>query len=95
MVATAPETVGQDRGPGWLDPFLAQWHPGSGELREVREPATGRHLLSVAQSTTDDVRRATESAAAAQAVLSFVVTRGRMSRTRESAIATVLVATPR
>ncbi|HEY8869684.1 MAG TPA: aldehyde dehydrogenase family protein [Candidatus Limnocylindrales bacterium] len=67
MVATAPETVGQDRGPGWLDPFLAQWHPGSGELREVREPATGRHLLSVAQSTTDDVRRATESAAAAQA----------------------------
>jgi benzaldehyde dehydrogenase (NAD) len=66
MVATAPQTVGQDRGPRWLDPFLADWHPGSGEPREVREPATGRPLLSIRQSTTDDVRRAAEAAAAAQ-----------------------------
>ena len=25
---------------GWLDPFLADWRPGTGEPREIREPAT-------------------------------------------------------
>ena len=65
MVATAPEST--DRGePGWLDGFLADWEIGSGEAREVREPATGRALLSMRWSTTDDVRRAAAAAAAAQ-----------------------------
>ena len=41
----------------WLDPFLAAWRPGTGEPREIREPATGRPLLTVAQSTPDDVAR--------------------------------------
>ena len=58
MAVIAPEL--------WLDPFLEDWRPGTGEPREVREPATGRHLLSVPQSTTDDVRRAAAAAAAAQ-----------------------------
>jgi benzaldehyde dehydrogenase (NAD) len=51
---------------GWLDPFLAAWRPGSGEPREVREPATGRLLLTLPQSTADDVARAAAAAAAAQ-----------------------------
>ncbi|MEA2621743.1 MAG: benzaldehyde dehydrogenase [Chloroflexota bacterium] len=50
----------------WLAPFLEDWRPGTGEPRDVREPATGRHLLSVPQSTPDDVRRAAAAAAAAQ-----------------------------
>ncbi len=58
MTVTAPTK--------WLDAFLEDWRPGTGEPREVREPATGRHLLSVPQSTTDDVRRAAAAAAAAQ-----------------------------
>ena len=52
MAATAPESrKPEGEAPGWLDAFLAGWNPGSGEVREVREPATGRPLLSVAQST--------------------------------------------
>jgi len=50
----------------WLDPFLAAWRPGTGEAVETREPATGRPLLSVTRSTTDDVKRAAATAAAAQ-----------------------------
>ena len=62
MVATAPEsTTG-----GWLDPFLADWRPGSGEPHEVREPATGRPLISVPTATPADVARAAAAAAAAQ-----------------------------
>ena len=62
MVATTREsTTG-----GWLDPFLAEWRPGSGGARQIREPASGRELLSVAQSTTDDVARAAARAAEAQ-----------------------------
>ena len=65
MVATAPEST--DRGSaGWLDGFLAGWQPGSGEAHEVREPATGRPLLTLPLSTVDDVRRAAATAAAAQ-----------------------------
>jgi benzaldehyde dehydrogenase (NAD) len=52
--------------PSWLDSFLEDWQPGTGEPRDVREPATGRHLLSVQQSTPEDVRRAAAAAAAAQ-----------------------------
>jgi benzaldehyde dehydrogenase (NAD) len=66
MVATAPESTSERGAPGWLDSFLADWNPGSGEAREVREPATGQLLLSVPQSTVEDVRRAAAAAAAAQ-----------------------------
>ena len=51
---------------GWLDPLLADWRPGTGETREVREPATGRHLLTLPQATPDDVAAAAARAAAAQ-----------------------------
>ena len=40
--------------------------PGTGEPREIREPATGRPLLTLPQSTPDDVARAAAAAAAAQ-----------------------------
>ena len=62
MATTAPETTHA----GWLDPFLADWRPGTGEPRETREPATGRPLLSLPQSTPEDVARAAAAAAAAQ-----------------------------
>jgi benzaldehyde dehydrogenase (NAD) len=51
---------------GWLDPFLADWRPGSGEEREIREPASGRPLLTLPQATAEDVARAAATAAAAQ-----------------------------
>ncbi len=66
MVQTAPEATAQTGARGWLDEFLAGWQPGSGEPREVREPATGRPLLTVRQSTVDDVHRACAAAADAQ-----------------------------
>ena len=58
MVATAPQH--------WLEPFLADWRPGTGAPHETREPATGRPLLALAQSTPDDVARAAAAAAAAR-----------------------------
>ncbi len=66
MVATAPESTSERGAPGWLDAFLADWHPGTGEPREIREPATGRPLLTLEHSTVDDVRRVAAAAAAAQ-----------------------------
>jgi benzaldehyde dehydrogenase (NAD) len=51
---------------GWLDRFLAAWQPGSGEPYEVREPATGRSLLTLNRSTVQDVREAAAKAAKAQ-----------------------------
>jgi benzaldehyde dehydrogenase (NAD) len=65
MIATAPDPTAQG-GPGWLDPFLAEWRPGTGDPKEVREPATGRPLLTLNLSTIDDVRRAAAAASAAQ-----------------------------
>jgi len=65
MATIAPEAT-SPASPGWLDPFLAEWTPGSGEPREIREPATGRPLLTLNQSTPDDVARAAAVAAAAQ-----------------------------
>jgi benzaldehyde dehydrogenase (NAD) len=56
---TAPATT-------WLDAFLEDWRPGTGEAREVCEPATGLHLLTLPGSTPDDVARAASTAAAAQ-----------------------------
>jgi benzaldehyde dehydrogenase (NAD) len=58
MTATAELT--------WLEPFLREWRPGSGEPIEDREPATGLHLLTIPGSTTDDVARAAAAAAEAQ-----------------------------
>ena len=60
MTATSTTT------PGWVDAFLADWRPGTGAPHEVREPATGRPLLTLAQSTPADVARAAAVAAAAQ-----------------------------
>ncbi len=61
MVATAATTAAS-----WLDPFLRDWRPGTGEPVETREPATGRPLLTLPHSTPDDVARAAAIAAAAQ-----------------------------
>jgi benzaldehyde dehydrogenase (NAD) len=52
--------------PTWLASYLDDWRPGTGEPIEDREPATGRHLLTIAGSTPDDVARAAATAAAAQ-----------------------------
>jgi benzaldehyde dehydrogenase (NAD) len=51
---------------GWLDQFLADWQIGTGDEREVREPATGRYLLTIRESTREDVARACAAAAKAQ-----------------------------
>jgi benzaldehyde dehydrogenase (NAD) len=64
MATTTAETI--PAAAGWLDPFLEMWRPGTGEPRQVREPATGRSLLTVPLSTPHDVARAASSAAAAQ-----------------------------
>jgi len=65
MVALAPEAKADSKS-GWLDEFLAGWQTGTGGAREVREPATGRHLLTINESTPDDVARAAAAARAAQ-----------------------------
>lgn len=65
MVQTVPETAAADAG-GWLDEFLRGWDPGSGEAYEVKEPATGRSLMTLNRSTVEDVRRAAARAAEAQ-----------------------------
>lgn len=66
MVATAPETTAGKAEAGWFDRFLDDWNPGSGEPKEVREPATGQPLLTRRLSTLEDVARAAAAAAAAQ-----------------------------
>jgi benzaldehyde dehydrogenase (NAD) len=50
----------------WFEAFLDAWTPGTGAPIEDREPATGRHLASIAGSTPDDVARAALAARAAQ-----------------------------
>jgi benzaldehyde dehydrogenase (NAD) len=50
----------------WLDAFLADWRPGTGDPRDTREPATGLHLLTIPGSTPADVARAAAAAAVAQ-----------------------------
>ena len=50
----------------WLGSFLDTWAPGTGAPIEDREPATGRHLLTIPGSTPDDVACAAAAAAAAQ-----------------------------
>lgn len=71
MVTTSREPAPGDGGvptPGLLDRFLSDWQTGSGREREIREPATGIHLLSIKESTPEDVARACAAATAAQAV---------------------------
>jgi benzaldehyde dehydrogenase (NAD) len=65
MAAIAPDTT-ESAAPGWLGSFLESWEPGTGAPIEDREPATGRHLATIAGSTPDDVARAAEVAKAAQ-----------------------------
>ena len=50
----------------WLDGFLDDWRPGTGAAVQISEPASGLPIMSVAQSTADDVARAATVAAAAQ-----------------------------
>jgi benzaldehyde dehydrogenase (NAD) len=67
MATTAPDTTSPEpTEAGWLDPFLASWRPGTGEPKQGREPATGRPLLTLPQSTPDDVARAAFAAREAQ-----------------------------
>lgn len=66
MVTPAADTTAEAGAGSWLDAFLADWRPGTGEAREVREPASGIHLLTIQGSTPDDVARAAVAAAAAQ-----------------------------
>jgi benzaldehyde dehydrogenase (NAD) len=65
MATLAPDATTHETD-DWLDRFLANWQPGSGEPYELREPATGRSLLTLKASTVDDVRRACAAAAKAQ-----------------------------
>ncbi len=51
---------------GWLEAFLEDWRPGTGAPLEDREPATGRHLVTIPGSTPNDVAKAAETARAAQ-----------------------------
>jgi benzaldehyde dehydrogenase (NAD) len=65
MVATAPDRT-ENTADNWLDQFRSDWDTGTGAEREVTEPATGRHLLTIRESTAEDVRRACAAATAAQ-----------------------------
>jgi benzaldehyde dehydrogenase (NAD) len=65
MATIAPDTT-ESATPRWLGSFLATWEPGTGAPIEDREPATGRHLATIAGSTPDDVARAAEAAKTAQ-----------------------------
>ena len=55
MVATAPEK--RPRAPRRTGSTSSRtdWDTGTGREREVKEPATGRHLLTIRESTPDDV----------------------------------------
>jgi benzaldehyde dehydrogenase (NAD) len=65
MATIAPDTT-ESAAPGWFGSFVKTWTPGTGAPIEDREPATGRHLVTIAGSTPDDVARAAAVAAAAQ-----------------------------
>ena len=65
MATLAPDTT-ESSAPGWLASFVQRWEPGTGGPIDDVEPATGRHIVSVAGSTPDDVTRAAAAAKAAQ-----------------------------
>ncbi len=65
MAAITPEST-ETAAPGWLESFVAEWRPGTGEPILDHEPATGRPITTVPGSTPDDVARAAAEAKAAQ-----------------------------
>jgi benzaldehyde dehydrogenase (NAD) len=65
MATLAPDTT-ESSTSGWLGDFVKGWEPGTGAPIDDVEPATGRHIVSVAGSTVEDVARAAAAARAAQ-----------------------------
>jgi benzaldehyde dehydrogenase (NAD) len=65
MAVIAPDPT-ESPARGWLASFVTTWEPGTGAPVEDNEPATGRHIATVAGSTPDDVARAAATARAAQ-----------------------------
>ena len=64
MAAIAPDPT-ESSAPGWLASFIERWEPGSGELVEDHEPATGRLIDGdVARQThqiLDNIAKALET----------------------------------
>ena len=65
MAVIAPDQT-ESSAPGWLASFVTTWEPGTASPIDDVEPATGRHIVSVASSSPDDVARAAAAAKAAQ-----------------------------
>ena len=65
MAVIAPDPTASSA-QGWLGSFVEAWEPGTGAPIEDHEPATGRHIATVAGSTPDDVARAAAAAREAQ-----------------------------
>ena len=49
MATLAPDTT--ETPTGWLGRYVEAWEPGAGAAIDDVEPATGRHIVSVAAST--------------------------------------------
>ena len=64
MATLAPDTP--ETSTGWLSRFVERWEPGTGAPIQDVEPATGRHIVTVTGSTSEDVARAAAAAKAAQ-----------------------------
>ena len=64
MATLAPDTT--ETSTGWLGRFVEGWEPGTGAPIQDVEPATGRHIVTVTGSTSEDVARAAAAAKAAQ-----------------------------
>ena len=58
MVATAPDKSAQGSGEGWLDPFLAEWRPGSGEVWRAEHAFGGRAGPSIFREESVKIRAA-------------------------------------
>ena len=64
MATLAPDTT--ETSTGWLGRFVERWEPGTGAPIQDVEPATGRHIVTVTGSNSEDVARAAAAAKAAQ-----------------------------
>ena len=64
MATLAPDTT--ETSTGWLSRFVERWEPGTGAPIQDVEPATGRHIVTVTGSTSEDVARAAAAAKADQ-----------------------------
>ena len=64
MATLAPDTT--ETSTGRLSRFVERWEPGTGAPIQDVEPATGRHIVTVTGSTSEDVARAAAAAKAAQ-----------------------------